>query len=119
MHSLSAKENETVQRVNLHRFILTLVLQRLKAQAVRTRGFFAQALTLVGFVLVVVAVKEHHLAVAFKGKNVRGDTVKEPAVMRGHHRAARKFKKRFFKGTQRFNVKVVGRFVKEENVSAL
>ena len=107
MHSLSAKENETVQRVNLHRFILTLVLQRLKAQAVRTRGFFAQALTLVGFVLVVVTVKEHHLTVAFKGKNVRGNTVKEPAVVRRHHRAARKFKERFFESTQRCNVQGV------------
>lgn len=119
MHSLSAGKLNRCRKLNLHRFDERLMLQGLKAQAVRTRGFFAQTLTLVGFVLVVVAVKEHHLTVAFKGKNVRGNTVKEPAVMRGHHRAARKFKERFFQSTQRFNVKVVGGFVKEENVSTL
>ena len=82
MHSLSAGKLNRCRKLNLHRFDERLMLQGLKAQAVRTRGFFAQALTLVGFVLVVVAVKEHHLTVAFKGKNVRGNTVKEPAVVR-------------------------------------
>ncbi len=107
MHSLSAGKLNRCRKLNLHRFDERLMLQGLKAQAVRTRGFFAQTLTLVGFVLVVVAVKEHHRTVAFKGKNVRGNTVNELEVFRGLHRAAREFKKRFFESTQRFNVQVV------------
>ena len=58
-----------------------LVLERLEADTVRTRRFFTKALSLIGFVFVVVAVKENNLAVAFKRQDMRGNSVEEPAVM--------------------------------------
>ena len=85
----------------------------------RTSRFLAQALTLIGFVLVVVAVEEHHLTVAFKGEDMRGDSIQEPAVMRRHQRATREFKKGFFQRAQRFHVQVVRGFVKKQDVAPL
>ena len=73
-----------------------LVLERLEANAVRSRRFFTKALSLVGFVFVVVAIKENNLTVAFKRQDMRGNSVEEPTVVRGHQRAACKFQQRFF-----------------------
>ncbi len=61
------------------------LFQGLEAHALGLGALFAQTLFLVGFVLLVVAVKEHPLAVAFSGQDVGGDTVQEPAVMADHH----------------------------------
>jgi hypothetical protein len=44
----------------------------------RLGGFFAQALLLVFFVLVIVAGEECPLRIAFAGKDMRGDAVEEP-----------------------------------------
>jgi hypothetical protein len=80
------------------------VLEWLEANAMRARRFFTKALSLVGFVLVVVAVKEDHLTVAFERQNVRRNSVKEPTIVRGHQCATGKFKQCFFQRTQGFNV---------------
>ena len=59
-------------------------MQRLETHTLRLRAFFTQAALLVGFVLLVVAVVEDPLAVAFAGQNVGGDAVDE-FVLDGFH----------------------------------
>ena len=83
------------------------LLQRLVAHAVRAGAFFAQALDLVGFVFLVVAVEKHSLAVAFGGEDVGADAVEKPAVVADDHDAAGKFEQRVFQRAQRFHVQVV------------
>jgi hypothetical protein len=53
-------------------------------------GFNAKTFASVLFVLRVIAIEPHNLAVAFKGQNVRGYAVKEPTVVANHHSAAGK-----------------------------
>ena len=50
-------------------------MQGLEAHAFRLRALFTQTALLVSFVLLVVAVVEDPLAVAFAGQDVGGDTV--------------------------------------------
>ena len=80
---------------------------------------FTQTLDLVGLVLLVVAVEEHPLAVAFGRQNVRTDAIEEPAVMADDHDAASKFEQRIFQGTQGFHVQVITGFVQQQHVAAL
>ncbi|KMS64631.1 hypothetical protein BVRB_018280, partial [Beta vulgaris subsp. vulgaris] len=89
------------------------------AHALRARAFLAQALLLVGFVLVEVAVEEEPLRVAFAGEDVGADAVQEPAVMADDHGRAGELQQRFFQRAQRFDVQVVGRFVQHQHVAAL
>ena len=65
-----------------------------------------------------VAFVPHDHALAFKRKNVRGDTVEEPAVMAHHHHAARKIEDRLFERLQGLDVEIVGRFVEQQHVAA-
>ncbi len=51
------------------------LLQCFKAHSLRLGTFFTQTLLLVRFVLLVVAVKEHPLAIAFSGQDVGGNAV--------------------------------------------
>src|SRR5690349_17830872 len=62
---------------------------RLVADALRLGCFFAEALALVRFVLLIVAVEEHHLRIAFEREDVGGDAIEEPAIVRDHHDRAR------------------------------
>ena len=55
------------------------------------RGFFAEALPLVGLVFLVVAGEEHGLRLALEGEDVGGDAVEEPAVVRDDEHAAGEF----------------------------
>ena len=80
---------------------------------------FTQTLDLVGLVLLVVAVEEHPLAVAFGRQNVHTDAIEEPAVMADDHDAASKFEQRIFQGTQGFHVQVITGFVQQQHVAAL
>src|ERR1035437_6279977 len=72
-----------------------ILLQRFEAHAFGLGAFFAQASPLVGFVFMVIAVKESPLAVALAGQNVGGNAVKEPAVMADHHDRAGKLQQAF------------------------
>ena len=85
----------------------------------RARAFFAQALDLVGFVFLVVAIKEHPLAIALGGEDVGTDAVEEPAVVADDHDAAGKFEQRVFQRAQGFHVQVVRGFVQQQHVAAL
>ena len=68
---------------------------------------FTQALFLVGFVLLIVAVKERPLAVAFSGQNVGGDPVKKLAVMADDHDRSGEFEQRVFQCPQSFHIQIV------------
>jgi len=88
------------------------------ADAMRLGGFFAQALLLVLFVLVVVTSEECPLRIAFAGQDVGGDTVEEPAVVGGDQHAAGEFQQGVFECAQGFHVEVVRRFIEQQHVAA-
>lgn len=50
-------------------------------------GFRAQAAVLILFVVREVPVKPADLTIAFKGENVRGDSIQEPAIVADNHGA--------------------------------
>ena len=81
-------------------------------------GIGAKAAFAVGFVVLIVAFEPDHLAVAFEGEHVGGDAIQEPAVMADHHGAAGEVEERVFEGSERVDVEIVGRLIKEEDVSA-
>ena len=58
------------------------------------------------------------MAVAFKSQYVRGQAVKEEAVMADDHGATGEAFKRFFKSRQRFDIQIIGRFIEQKHVSA-
>ena len=63
--------------------------------------------------------KENHLAVAFKGQDMGGDAVQEPAVVADHHGTAAEIFQGFFQRPQGVDVQVVGRLVQEDDVGRL
>ena len=67
------------------------LLKRLKPRALRLSALFTQTFLLVGFVLLVVAVKKCPLRIAFASEDVRGNAVQKPAVMADDHDAAGEF----------------------------
>src|SRR3569623_1574213 len=86
--------------------------------AVRLIGVGAEAAVADGLVIGVVAFEPYYAAVALEGEDVSGDAVEEPAVVRDHHGAAGEVQLRFFQRPQRFDVEIVGRFVKQQHVAA-
>ena len=58
------------------------------------------------------------MAVALKGQNMGGNPVKEPAVVADNHCAAGKFFQRLFQRAQRVDIKIICRFVKQQQVCA-
>ena len=84
----------------------------------RACAFFAQAFNLVGFVLLVVAIEECPLAVAFGSEYVGADAVEEPAVVANYHNAASKLKQRVSQRAQGFYVQVVRWLVEQQHVAA-
>ena len=69
-------------------------------------------------VVCVVACKPNDLAVALERKNVRGNSVEKPAIVRYHDCGPRKLEQRLLEGTQCFHIEVIGRFVKQQQVAA-
>src|SRR5882724_10763110 len=59
-----------------------------------------------------------HRAIAFKGENMTRDAVEKPAIVRYHHRAARKVLQAFLERTDRVHIEVVGGFVEEDEIRA-
>src|SRR5687767_945202 len=55
---------------------------------VRLVGLRAKPALAIGFVVFVVALEPHHLAVPFECQYVGRDAVEEPAIVADHHRAA-------------------------------
>ena len=49
---------------------------------------------------------------------MRGDTVKEPAIVRDHQHAAGEFEQGVFQCTQGFDIKIVGGFIQHQDVAA-
>ena len=62
---------------------------------------------------------EIHLTITFEGKDVRADTVEEPAVVANHNGATCKLFQTFLQCTKGVDVNIVGRLVKEEYVAFL
>src|SRR3546814_609070 len=79
----------------------------------------AQTASLVFLIGFKIALEPFHMTIAFKGEDVGGKTVEEEAVMADDHGAARIVFESVFQGTQRFDVKVVGRLVEQEDIAAL
>ena len=59
------------------------------------------------------------MSVAFERQDVRANPVKEEAVVRDNHGAAREIDKCVFERPQRFDVQIVGRFIEQQYVAAL
>ena len=90
--------------------------QALVLDPVRPIGFDAQTLLPVRFVLRVVPVVPGHLALSFKGKHMRGDPVKEPAVVGDHHRTAGKVHKSLFQRAQGVHIEIIRRLIQQQDV---
>src|SRR5258706_6906301 len=87
--------------------------------AVRPRSLGAQPVDLVLLVRLEVALEPEPARTALPGQDVGRDTVKEPAVVAGDHRAARELKQRILQRREGLDVQVVGRLVEQEQVAAL
>ena len=85
----------------------------------RLIGLRAETALPVGFVVLVVALEPHRLAVAFEREDVRGDAIEKPAIVADDHGAAGVVEQRLFERAQRVDVEVVGRFVEQQQVAAL
>ena len=90
------------------------MLQPLGLQSICAKTTF-----LVFFVVLEIAFEPFHMGFAFEGEDVGTDTVEEEAVVRDDHGAACEIDKGVFERAEGFDVKVVGRFVEEEDVAAL
>ena len=98
----------------LLRFIRdTFVLDSLRLQRVGAESAF-----LVLFVLGKVTFEELNLTFIPVIQNVGGNTVKEPAVVRDNHRAARELQQGVFQRAQGFDIRVVGWFIEQQDVTA-
>ena len=84
---------------------------------VRLIGFGAEPALAIGFVVLVVALEPHHLAVAFERQDVRRDAVEEPAIVADDDGAAGERQQRLFERAQRVDVEVVGRLVEQQQVA--
>ena len=70
------------------------------------------------FIRRVITVVEEDFAVAFKGQDVRGHAVKEPAIMADHHHATNETLHAIFQGTHGVDVDVIGRFIQQDDIGA-
>src|ERR1019366_7168846 len=90
-----------------------LELDPLGAQRVR-----AQAALLVFLIGFEIAFEPFHVAVAFEGQDVGGQSVEEPSVVADDHDAAGELLERVLQVLRRLDVQVVGRFVEQDDVAA-
>src|SRR5690625_148008 len=77
-----------------------------------------ETLLSIRFIFLIVPLEPDHLAVAFIGEDVRGDTVEKPAIVTDDHGAAGKLQERFLKRSQSIDIQIVRRLVKKQQVSA-
>src|SRR5580658_687102 len=90
--------------------------QRLVFDTMRLIRLGAKAAMAVGFVIGVVALEPHDLAVALEGDHMRGDAVEEPAVMGDDDGASGKLEERLFERAQRIDIEIVGRLVQQDDI---
>src|SRR5258706_4197210 len=94
------------------------LLQRLVAQSMRTRAFFAEALLLVLFIVVIVAVEERDLRIAFERQDMSRDPVEKPAIVRDHQDAAGEFEQCVLERPQGLDIEIVRRLVEQQHIAA-
>ena len=91
--------------------------------AVRLGGVGAEPLNLVLFVGFEVSFEPvpvpRSLFAAFVRKDVGRDAVEEPPIVSNHHSTAGELEQCVLEASESFNVEVVSRFVKQQEVSAL
>ena len=68
------------------------------------------------FVGLVIPFAPMDVGVSFKGENMGSDSVEEPAIMADHHDTADEVQDRLFQRTQGINIKIVRRFVEQQQV---
>ncbi len=56
------------------------------------------------------------MTIAFERQNMCRDTVQKPAIMADDHGTAGKCHQRIFKRAERIDIKIIGRFVKEQQI---
>ena len=76
----------------------------------------ADAAFAVCFVLRIISVKVDDFAISFKGEDMRGNAVEEPAVVRDDHGASAKIFKCVFHGAHCVHVEVICRFVQQYDI---
>src|SRR3990172_10740372 len=74
---------------------------------VRLVGGNAESLLPVFFILRVITVEPDDLAISFKCKDMRGDTVEEPAIVRYNDCTSGKVHQRFFQSAKSIYVQVI------------
>ena len=84
----------------------------------RLVSLIAQATLTVRLVIIKVAFKPRYLAITLVGENMCGDAVEEPAIVRDDDGAAGEAEQGFFQCAQRFDVKIIGRFIEQQQVAA-
>jgi hypothetical protein len=72
---------------------------------------------LVLLVLRVGSFKEIHLGITFKGKDMCGNPVQEPAVVRNHYGTSGEILQALFKGAYSIYIHIIGRLVKKQHVT--
>src|SRR5690606_21320128 len=95
------------------------LFERFVAQSTGLGCLYAQSLSVVGFIFLIVALEEHDLGIAFERQNVRGDAVEEPTVVTDDQHGAGEFEQGILQGAEGFNVEIVGRFVQQQHIAAL
>ncbi len=68
------------------------------------------------FVGCKVAFAPMHVAIAFKGQDMRSQAIEEPTIVRDDDYAACVVLNTFFQCSKRIDVQIVGRFVKQQDV---
>src|SRR5258707_11322887 len=85
---------------------------------VRLIGCGAEPALPIGFIVLIIALEPHDLAVAFEREHVRRDAIEKPAIVADDDGAAREVEERLLERAQRVDVEVVGRLVEEQQVAA-
>ena len=84
---------------------------------VRLVSVGAQAPMAIGFVVLIVPLEPHRLAVALECQHVFGDAVEKPAVVSDDHHAAGKPEQRLFQRAQGVDVQIIGRLVEQKDIA--
>ena len=81
--------------------------------------FVALATKFVLFVFAVGTLKKDDTAIAFEGKNMGADAVKEPTVVTDYNGTAGKVLQTFFQSTKGVDVNIIRRFVEQQDIPLL
>src|SRR5664279_4010302 len=90
----------------------------LVGDAVRAIGGGAELLMAEALVGLEVPLEPAHLRIALEGEHMRGDAVKEPAIVGDDDRATGKGEEGLLERAQRVGVEIVGRLIEQQQVAA-